>query len=156
MQTKKKYSRTVTKKKTGATTRGTLKPLLTKDNKKAEIRNTGVVNLRFDRDPMEGVSDEKIEELVDEVNGEAGEGNMTTEDLRKIIDYGTDVRKLAVERDLDPRHVLSVTLNIASELIAECFAEEEHPRLCTEVFHQFWDRCGLKTDILEGNNDTVN
>ena len=126
------------------------------NNKKATTIH-GVVNLTFDQDPMDGVSDETIKEMVDEVNEEVpSQYKMTTGDLRKIIDYGTEIRRIALDRNLDPRHVLSVTLNVASEIIAECFAEEEHPRVCTEVFHQFWERCGLKKELLEGDNGTVN
>jgi hypothetical protein len=77
---------------------------------------------------------------------------LSREVLQQIHDYGMDLRRLAMERGLDPPQVLSAALNISSEIVSDCFPRNMHAQICLDIYQQLLSVC----DITDADADVSN
>tara|TARA_R110000765_G_scaffold306094_1_gene399992 strand:- start:59 stop:391 length:333 start_codon:yes stop_codon:yes gene_type:complete len=64
--------------------------------------------------------------------------------LKQTIAFSNHVRDEVSARDLTPPQVLSTCLGIVSEVIADCYAKDSYERICSDIYTQLRDSCGLK------------
>jgi hypothetical protein len=85
------------------------------------------------------------EDASDEELTTAAKGlGVSVSNLKQIIAFSNHMRDEVVTRDLTPPQVLSTCLGIVSEVIAECYAKDSHERICSDIYSQLRDSCGLK------------
>ena len=69
---------------------------------------------------------------------------LTTTNLKQIVQFSNHLRDEIVERDLTPPQVLSTCLGVVSEVLVDCYAKGSHERICSDIYSQLRDSCGLK------------
>lgn len=76
----------------------------------------------------------------------AAEVGISPDDLLKIFKYTHALKEVARDMDMEPTHVMTALLNAIGELIVAVFPTDEHPDICTDIFHQLWRACDLPSD----------
>lgn len=106
------------------------------DMSKKPNKYTGIKPLVMASDAKGNLDEESLANAIEK-------SGLSREVLQQIHDYGMDLRRLAMEQDLDPPQVLSAALNISSEIISECFPSEMHAQICLDIYQQLLSVCDI-------------
>jgi hypothetical protein len=98
-----------------------------------------IVSVELDGNAFDGVTQESLVAAAEKTS-------IPIDQLEGIVKYGSEMRRIASEMDLLPHHVLSASVNLTGEILKDCFPAEMQERMCTDVFHQLWEHCGLPKD----------
>ena len=98
-----------------------------------------IVSVELDGNAFDGVTRESLAAAAEA-------SNIPIDQLEGIVKYGSEMRRLASEMNLMPHHVLSAAVNLIGEILRDCFPKDIQEKMCTDVFHQLWDQCGLPKD----------
>lgn len=88
--------------------------------------------------------DENEDASTEELAKAAKALGVSTANLKQVVAFSNHLRDEVVERDLTPPQVLSTCLGVVSEVLVDCYSKDSYERICSDIYTQLRDSCGLK------------